>query len=204
MNKYSTKQLLQILKNDIHSTVVATVSEDLKPETRTIDIMLADEETIYFITARGKKFYERLISQRYIALSGVKNNVSISIRGEVELAPKKLLEDVFEENPYMKDIYPPHTVDILEVFCIKNGQGEYFDLNERPIYRQTFSIGNIRNSSTEYRINKNCVKCNKCVENCPTSCIETKEIYEINQNKCLHCGICKEVCEFDAVNIINE
>lgn len=204
MKEKNVKSILQILKNDIHSTTVATVSDDFKPEVRTIDIMLADENTIYFITARGKNFYERLINQKYVAINGVKNGIGITIKGNVETAPKELLEKVFEENIYLKDIYPEGTRDILEVFCIRNGQGEYIDLNITPFYRQVFTLGDYKVKRNYYQINKNCIKCDTCVEKCPTSCILKTQQYEIQQNTCVHCGTCKTVCRFNAIDLIKE
>ena len=55
-----TKDYLRILRNEIHSTVMATVDEEGHPVTRVIDIMLADDETFYFITAKGKSFTHSL------------------------------------------------------------------------------------------------------------------------------------------------
>ena len=46
-----SKDYLKILKDEIHSVVVA------RPQTRVIDIMLVDDNSVYFITAKGKEFY---------------------------------------------------------------------------------------------------------------------------------------------------
>lgn len=46
-----TKDYLRILKDEIHSTVMATIDEKGRPVTRVIDIMLTDENSLYFITA---------------------------------------------------------------------------------------------------------------------------------------------------------
>ena len=54
------KKAFAILKNDIHSTVFATVDDDGLPQTCVIDIMLYDDVSLYFITAKGKAFYSRL------------------------------------------------------------------------------------------------------------------------------------------------
>ena len=48
--------VFKLLQDDIHSVVFATINEFGRPETRVIDIMLCDENSIYFITARGKIF----------------------------------------------------------------------------------------------------------------------------------------------------
>ena len=47
-----TKDYLRILREEIHSTVIATVDEKGRPVTRVIDMMLADEHSLYFITVR--------------------------------------------------------------------------------------------------------------------------------------------------------
>lgn len=56
----TTLEILKILQSDIHSTVFATVDDQGLPQTCVIDLMLADGDGLYFLTARGKSFYERL------------------------------------------------------------------------------------------------------------------------------------------------
>ena len=45
---------LKLLVEDIHSTTVATIGADSHPQTRVIDMMLWDENGVYFLTAKGK------------------------------------------------------------------------------------------------------------------------------------------------------
>lgn len=98
--------LFTFIKNEIHSTVFATVNENGLPQTCVIDIMLADEKSLYFITAKGKKFYERLIYKQYVSFSGMKgentmSGVAVSVRGKVRDIGGELLERVFEETKYI-------------------------------------------------------------------------------------------------------
>ena len=44
------------LVNEIHTTIVATVDDEGLPVTAAIDMMDADENGLYFLTARGKAF----------------------------------------------------------------------------------------------------------------------------------------------------
>lgn len=107
----TTLEILQLLQRDIHSTVVATVGKDGLPQTCVIDMMLCDEGGLYFLTAKGKKFYERLMLRHFVAVSGMKgedtmSTVSVSLRGRVKNIGKERLEEIFEKNPYMARIYP--------------------------------------------------------------------------------------------------
>lgn len=76
-----TKQdYLELLVENIHSTTVATIGADGHPQTRVINMMLYDEQGVYFLTAKGKAFYAQLMEQGYIALSATKDKISISLR----------------------------------------------------------------------------------------------------------------------------
>jgi NADH:ubiquinone oxidoreductase subunit F (NADH-binding)/(2Fe-2S) ferredoxin/Pyruvate/2-oxoacid:ferredoxin oxidoreductase delta subunit len=48
-----------------------------------------------------------------------------------------------------------------------------------------------------------CTGCRLCAKNCPQECItgERKEVHVIDTARCIKCGVCKDVCTFDAVRI---
>ena len=52
---------LELLVENIHSTTIATIGADGHPKTRVIDMMLYDEQGVYFLTAKGKAFYAQLM-----------------------------------------------------------------------------------------------------------------------------------------------
>lgn len=203
-----TKDYLRILKEEVHSTVIATVDRDGKPVTRVIDIMLTDENSLYFITAKGKAFYAQLMENPYVAISGMcggegtMNKKAVSIRGKaVNIGPARLKE-VFEQNPYMAEIYPrEESRTALEVFQVAEGTGEFFDLSVKPIFRDTFVLGGgAAGQQGRYFITDRCRGCRICYSKCPQKCIDmSARPFVIRQEHCLHCGNCMEACPFGAV-----
>lgn len=204
-----TKDYLKILRDDIHSVVFATTDSKHLPVTRVIDIMLTDDDSLYFITAKGKAFYNQLMDNKFVALSGMtggKGSMSkkaVSIRGRVECIGKNKLDEVFKENPYMAEIYPQkESRTALEVFRLYEGEGEFFDLSAKPIVRESFYLGKYKSEDKQglYYITDKCIGCKMCVSKCPQNCIDVSGVpFAIVQKNCLHCGNCKEVCSFCAV-----
>ena len=97
-------EVLKYLQQEIHTTVAATTDKDGLPVTCAIDMMDADETGLYFLTAKGKGFYNRLKECRYMALTGMKGEdtmscIAVSIRGKVKELGGGLLPRLFEKNP---------------------------------------------------------------------------------------------------------
>ena len=59
------------LLREIKDVAFATVSENGKPQIRIIDVMLAEDEKLYFCTARGKDFYKQLMKSADVAVTGL-------------------------------------------------------------------------------------------------------------------------------------
>ena len=192
---------LKLLVEDIHSTTMATIGAGGHPQTRVIDMMLWDEKGVYFLTARGKAFYAQLMEQGYIALSAVKDKVSVSLRGKIQNIGSEKLDEIFEKNPYMQSIYPGDTRSALEVFRLYEAAGEFFDIRDPAhIVRDSITIGKATQEASGYYVSSRCTGCGTCVPVCPQKCIDISgETAVIDRHHCLHCGRCAEVCPRQAI-----
>ena len=201
-----TKEFLKYIVEEIHTTTVATVDDEGLPVTAAIDMMDYDNDSLYFLTAKGKGFYDRLTKRQFLALTAMKgedtmSSVAVSIRGKVRDIGHGMIPELFKKNPYMHQIYPTEeSMKALTVFQIYEGTGEWFDLSKKPIERASFNFGKVEIKREGYFVTDNCIGCGSCLSVCPQSCIITTRIpYVIEQEHCLHCGNCLNTCPAGAV-----
>lgn len=200
------KDYLAYIVNEIHTTIVATVDDEGLPVTAAIDMMDSDESGLYFLTAKGKGFYDRLMKRGFLALTAIKgqdtmSSVAVSVRGKVRELGYERIPALFEKNPYMHRIYPTEdAMHALTVFQLYEGTGEWFDLSKKPIERVSFSFGGAQDRTEGYFITDACIGCESCIAVCPQSCIDKSRIpFQIEQEHCLHCGNCLTACPVGAV-----
>lgn len=140
-------EFLKYLQKEIHTTVAATVDDGGLPVTCAVDMMDADENGLYFLTAKGKGFYSRLKKRGHIALTGMKGDdtmscVAVSVRGKVRELGNGPLPCLLRKNSYMYEIYPTaESQKALTAFHLYEGSGEWFDLSKKPIERASFTFG---------------------------------------------------------------
>lgn len=204
-----TNDYMKILQHDIHSVVLASNDENGRPVTSYMDVMHADESGIYFLTSKGKEIYQRMIHCDYVALTGMTgtdffHSKMISIRGRIKNIGSDRVEELFDENPYMYKIYPTsNNRGVVEVFCVYEGQGEYFNFSQKPSVRSQFTFGNVSLKESGYYITESCNECGICAEKCPEHCIEKGIPYIIKEENCLRCGNCYYNCPQKAVKKYN-
>ena len=200
------KEYFRFLVEEIHTTIVATVDDEGLPVTAAIDMMDCDEKGLYFLTAKGKSFYDRLIKRGFLAFTALKgkdtmSSVALSVRGKVREIGYKKIPELFGKNPYMYEIYPTEkSMQALTVFQVYEGTGEWFDLSKKPIERASFTFGGSQKKEEGYFITDACIGCGNCAAVCPQQCIDTSDIpHVIRQENCLHCGNCLTACPVGAV-----
>ena len=200
------EKYFRYIVNKIHTTVVATVDEEGLPVTAAIDMMDCDGNGLYFLTAKGKGFYDRLVNRGFLALTAVSgentmSSAAVSVRGKVRELGYDRIPELFDKNPYMYEIYPTEeSMHALTVFQIYEGTGEWFDLSKKPIERDSFTFGGSKDKTEGYFITDQCIGCGSCEAVCPQQCIDTDDIpHVIRQENCLHCGNCLTACPTGAV-----
>ena len=135
---------LKLLVDEIHSTTVATIGSDGHPQTRIIDMMYYDEEGVYFLTAKGKAFYDQLMDQQYFDIS----NPSNIVRDTITIGKTEAVQTGYyigKECIGCKLCY-----SVCPQKCI--------DISSVPV-----TINQ-----------NHCLHCGRCAEICPKQCIEKR------------------------------
>lgn len=185
----------------------ATVGEHGDPQIRNISAIHYEPEAMYFFTAKGKDFCRQLLTDGRVQILGYtkyKEMIRLSAKTKPAAEQEKWLETIFEEQPYLFNVYPDDTRHLAGiVFEIADGEIEYFHLGVNPIFREKYAIGNGQITERGYKITNDCIGCGTCAKNCPQRCIEPGTPYQIRQEHCLHCGNCHTVCPVHAVKKLN-
>lgn len=188
------------LLREVKSVAFATMN-DREPAVRIIDVMLVDDDGLYFCTARGKHFYPQLKDTWKVGVCGMdKNYVSVRIVGDIRICDdRRVLDNIFEQNPIMNNLYPGKTREILDPFHLYRAKGEIFDLSDEPPVRKRFAFGGELVNPAGYHITEKCSACGLCLDACPVGVISEGEPYVIDGGHCLECGNCAEACPEDAI-----
>lgn len=179
----------------------ATVDGEGRPQARIINVMLARSDGMYIVTSRGKPFHRQLVQTGRIALAAMCPDCqSLKFTGKLRVVDKTWVDQVFEENPGMNQVYPGQSRYALDAFHIYEGEGEWFDLLNYPINRERFAFGGAEPEPVGFVIGEECIGCGACAEGCPQKCIAPGAPYAIAPEHCLQCGLCAETCPVSAVH----
>lgn len=185
---------------------MATVDENGAPQIRCVSAVHYEPDALYFFTARGKEMAKQLVRDGHLqTLVHTRFNEMIRMSGIAKPVPedeqRKWIDVIFDEQPYLANVYPGETRSIGLVFEVRNPVFDYFNLGAHPIERGLYTFDGEIDPKAGYRITEECIGCGACLAHCPQRCITEGEPYRIQQNHCLHCGACKEGCPVGAVVI---
>ena len=90
---------------------VATVDENGNPQIRCISAVHYDEDSFYFFTARGKNVAKELLSDgrvQILVYTKFKEMIRLSAKAYpvAEEKQKTAIDTIFEEQPYLANLYP--------------------------------------------------------------------------------------------------
>jgi len=182
----------------------ATVDEDGAPQVRNISAIHYEGTDIYFLTARGKYFASQLKRDGRVQILGYtrfKETIRLSgIALEVPEKEQRHWRDVlYQEQPYLENVYPGETKEIDTIYVIRDYSIEYFCLSTKPITRKYFAVGSAMIKPKGYRITDACIGCGTCQGVCPQQVITEGTPFVIDTKHCLQCGNCAENCPAQAI-----
>ena len=124
---------------------MATVDENGAPQIRCVSAVHYEPDAVYFLTSRGKEMTRQLMADgRIQTLVHTRFNEMIRMSGRAELAPedeqRHWVDIVFEEQPYLANVYPGDTRDICVIFKVTGIVLDYFNLGVHPIERDVYTL----------------------------------------------------------------
>lgn len=188
----------------VGTLAMATVDECGCPQIRCVSAVHYEPDAVYFLTAQGKEMAKQLERDGHLqTMVHTRFNEMIRMSGVAKRLPAeesaKWVNVIFDEQPYLANVYPGDTRNICIVFRVESIVLDYFNLGVRPIERGLYTLEGEIEQSKGYRITDACIGCGTCLSHCPQRCIVEGETYRIQPEHCLHCGACFANCPAHAV-----
>ena len=150
--KMTAEECLQILRN-IKDVAFATVDDKGMPHVRIIDVMLVEEEKLYFCTARGKDLYRQLKNLPRTEITGMNREYQmVRLFGKVKRLTdqKQWIDRIFRENPSMNDVYPGESRYSLSAW--KKDRLSFLILERLPYTGRVLQPGRQRSRRKDLRL----------------------------------------------------
>lgn len=211
-NEEICRAAFQFIREVGYMIIGTTALDGKTPTARGLEVQALDQNGNLFIgVAKGKPVYYELKQQPLLVGVIVRMTVkrlsaSVRLSAHVtELEPVEypaIYERYWELNPGTKALYRKD-LDMFRIFQLDYGDGEIFHLPEDDeVCRVRFSFGGAEKRPWAYEIDEDtCIGCGTCKELCMEDVIHQTErgTYRIDHFSCLECGRCEMNCPVSAI-----
>ncbi len=216
-----TNQEVFALIKPMGTLTYSTIQGD-EVHSRIAGMITADDEGFYFFALRNKPYARQLLTTGRVTICGsytppcepnpafkLRPGYAVRLIGEIREVTVAEIKEKAKNNPTFKKLLEydyakyPDTV----TFVLYKGKGEIFDYDfnlekrDHKLIRTRFSIGEGTFNPAGFKINANCIGCGRCLEACGYKSIKAGDPYVIMGEYCDECGLCRNICPFDAIDI---
>lgn len=146
-NQTSNQEFLDFVVDEIHNADVASTHEG-EPSAQVCDLMMNKNGKLYITTSQNNPFFKDLINQPKVVINGYKgegtmDSCGFSIRGNIKDVDHLYIDEIFEKNPYLNEIYADDVEAAkkdLHVLEIEPISASYLDHRTNPIFTRKFEF----------------------------------------------------------------
>ena len=147
-NDTTNQEFLDFIVDEIHNAVVSSVNSVGDPAAQVCDMLMVKDMKLYMTTSVKNPFFKCLINNPNIEVNGYKGNGTMdscgfSLTATIKNINHQYLDEVFEKNPYLNEIYKDNLEQAkqeLRILEITPHTGAYLDHRIDPIYHRTFKF----------------------------------------------------------------
>ncbi|MCL1917484.1 MAG: 4Fe-4S binding protein [Peptococcaceae bacterium] len=216
----TTKQIFEYF-DKMACVTFATLDGKGYIESRVAYFCTYDEDGLYFWTMSANSFYRQLMRTNKVSAYAmtpqtVKHNDSqrvllepgytIYISGDVrELSKNQVRDKAQTKSGFYLATLGTENNPGARFFCLYAGRGEIFDYDYEKVnrthklLRRPFSFGGMTAVEPGLRIADTCIECGLCLEVCTFDAIEEGSPFVIDGTRCEECGNCCSVCPVKAI-----
>lgn len=146
-NHTSNQEFLDFAVNQIHNVDIVKTHQG-EPSAQVCDLLLNKNGKLYIAISSQNPFFQDLINQPKVIINGYKGNGTMdscgfSIRGTIKNINHQYIDEIFEKNTYLNEIYADDieaAKEDLRVLEITPQSADYLDHRTTPIFMRKFEF----------------------------------------------------------------
>lgn len=191
-------------------------------ESRIAHFFAYDEEGLYFRTMDTKPFYRQLKEGKTVSVCGMYPSAEVihdehnlpsfhpgytmRVTGDVrELTMEEMKTKAAGDRNFNVAVYDVDKYPATKIFVLFRARGECYDYDyakerrDHKLERERFAFGGMEAEPAGLLITDKCTACGLCAEICSFDAILPGSPYSIRGNRCDECGNCFLNCPADAI-----